>query len=126
MMDYDHSSLSVRKQSQLLSLSRSSLYYASKSQPDDSILANAIHDIWLDMPFYGYRRITAALQRKGISVNGKRVLRIMHDMKIHALYPRPRTSIPASNHQKYPYLLKDAPADWCTCILHALKQPKVI
>lgn len=70
------------------------------------MMANLIAELWHEMPYYGYRRITAALQRKGHEVNRKRVLRIMREAKIQAMYPRPKTSIGNKSHKIYPYLLK--------------------
>lgn len=59
------------------------------------------------VPFYGYRRITAALCRLGYSINHKRVLRIMREMRIKAIYPMAKTSLRNSAHTIYQYLLKD-------------------
>jgi len=58
------------------------------------------------MPFYGYRRVTAHLRRNGCEINEKRVLGLMRQMRLQALYPRPNTSMPSHNHQIFPYLLK--------------------
>ncbi len=43
----------------------------------DTALRDAIERIVLELPGYGYRRVTAALQREGWAVNHKRVLRVM-------------------------------------------------
>jgi putative transposase len=107
MIEKEHETLSIRGQCQLLSLNRSRLYYKSNCLSDDTLLANEIHSLWLEMPFYGYRRITAELNRQGFLINGKRVIRLMREMNIQALYPRPRTSIRNEAHKIYPYLLKD-------------------
>lgn len=40
-------------------------------------------------------------------INRKRVLRLMREMGIQAIYPKPNLSKPASDHKKYPYLLRD-------------------
>ncbi len=58
------------------------------------------------MPYYGYRRITAELRRMNYDINHKRVLRIMQESKIQAIYPRPNTRMRNKNHKVYPYLLK--------------------
>jgi putative transposase len=49
-------------------------------------LRDAIQKVAVGMPAYGYRRITAALQRAGWVVNHKRVLRLMRDNR--AIEPR--------------------------------------
>ena len=40
-------------------------------------------------PFYGSRKMTAALRRDGYRVNRKRVQRLMRLMGIEAIYPKP-------------------------------------
>ena len=103
----NNSSLSIRKQCTLLSIARSAVYVKKRPKAYDTILANEIHEIWHAMPFYGYRRITAELQRRGYSVNHKKVARLMKTMNIQALYPQPRTSKANPEHKIYPYLLTD-------------------
>lgn len=68
---------------------------------------NEIRGIWLRIPFYGYRRITEELKHLGFLVNRKRVQRLMQDMGIQAVYPKPKLSIGNKQHKIYPYLLKD-------------------
>jgi putative transposase len=107
MIDTKHEALSVRHQCELLSVNRSSLYYKEVPKVDETDLSNEIHEIWLRMPFYGYRRITATLCRLGYNINHKRVARIMKEMKLRAIYPMAKTSIRNLAHTIYPYLLKD-------------------
>jgi putative transposase len=61
-------------------------YYARRqalsasSDPDEQVaLRDAIEQIILDFPGYGYRRVTHALKRAGWTVNHKRVLRVMRE-----------------------------------------------
>lgn len=129
MIDMRHESLSVRRQSDLLQINRSTLYYKPTRNEDeeDALVANEIHDIWREMPFYGYRRIRAELKRRGHPINEKRVRRLMEEMNIKALYPRPRTTIRAAKDQIYPYLLKDLTINrpnqvWATDITY-IKMP---
>jgi putative transposase len=59
-------------------------------------------------PFFGSPRMTAWLRRHGHGVNHKRVERLMREMGLVAIYPRPRKPWrggPA--HHLYPYLLRD-------------------
>jgi putative transposase len=67
--------------------------------------------------------MTVWLNRQGEQVNHKRVARLMRQMGIEAIYPRPRTSKPGDNVRRYPYLLKglviDAPnMVWSTDITY--------
>ena len=55
---------------------------------------------YLQTPFYGSQRMAEML-----SVNRKRVQRLMEKMGIEAIYPRHRTTEPSSGHKIYPYLL---------------------
>jgi putative transposase len=61
---------------------------------------------YLRTPFYGSRRMTAWFRTQGHMVNRKRVQRLMRLMGIEAIYQRPRTSTPATEHRIYPYLLR--------------------
>lgn len=108
MLDVNLSNLSMRRQCELLSMNRSSLYYISRPRPIDEVtLMNLIRDTWLKYPFYGYRRITKVLNRQGVVVNRKRTHRLMQVMGIQALPRAPKTSKGNKQHKKYPYLLGD-------------------
>jgi putative transposase len=62
-------------------------------------------------PFYGIRRMTAWLRRRGYAVNHKRVGRLLRQMGLEAIYPKPRLSQPAASHVIYPYLLRGIPVN---------------
>ena len=59
-------------------------------------------------PFNGSRRLRDELETQGYPMNRKRVQRLMRQMGLSALYPKPRTSQPGAGHKVYPYLLKGA------------------
>jgi putative transposase len=65
-----------------------------------------IDEQYLKTPFYGSRRMAACLSVNGLSVNRKRVQRLMGVMDIQAIYPRRRTTQSDAEHRKYPYLLR--------------------
>lgn len=104
MINKQHKRISVRRQSQLLSLNRSSLYLIKEAK-DDSYLCNMLAEIYSDSPVYGYRRVTAVLRRQGVVVNHKRVQRLMKEMNLQAIYPGPNTSKRLLSDMVYPYLL---------------------
>lgn len=106
MMDKKHDQVSLRRQCKLLNITRSSVYYVQTVAVDESAIANEIHELWLKKPMYGYRKITKHLQRNKYDINHKRVLRIMREMKIQAIYPKPNVSLASDEHKKYPYLLE--------------------
>lgn len=64
-----------------------------------------IKEIHLQHPYFGYRRIQICLEKEGFHVNKKRVLRLMKQMGLHTIYPKPKLSKPNPKAQKYPYLL---------------------
>jgi putative transposase len=99
--------LSVRRQCELLGLSRSSLYYEPAGEtPENLRMMRMIDEQYTARPFYGSRRMTRWLIEHGEEVNRKRVQRLMRTMGLEAIYPRPRTSTAGTGHKVYPYLLR--------------------
>lgn len=67
-----------------------------------------IDEQFTETPFYGRRRMAAWLRTKvDFPVNAKRVKRLMAEMGLQAIYPKPNTSKANPAHKKYPYLLRD-------------------
>ena len=107
MIDRNHAELSIRRQCELLGLNRATFYYQPASEtPENLRLMGLIDKQYTQSPFYGWPRMTAFLRRAGYAVNHKRVQRLMGLMGLQAIYPKPRTSIPARDHKVYPYLLR--------------------
>jgi putative transposase len=99
--------LSVRRQCELLRLSRSGLYYeAVATSPEELALMRRMDELHLDFPFYGSRKLSIALREEGIEANRKRVQRLMRLMGLESLAPKPNTSEPHPEHAVYPYLLR--------------------
>jgi putative transposase len=108
LIEAGHPALSVRRQCELLGLSRSSLYYEPAGESaEDLRLMRKIDEQYTACPFYGSRRMTAWLVTQGEEVNRKRVQRLMRTMGLEAIYPKPRTSTPGKGHKIYPYLLRE-------------------
>lgn len=96
----------VRRQAELLSLSRSSVYYTPRPLSErDLVLMRRIDELHLKWPFYGARKLARELRKEGHEVGRRHVTTLMRRMGIEALYRRPRTSIPARGAAIYPYLL---------------------
>ena len=107
MIDTDHPDLSIGRQCQLLSISRSSFYYEPKGETDLNLaLMRLIDEQFLETPFYGVRQMTWHLRNEGHLVNEKRIRRLMRLMGLMPIYQRPNTSKAAKGHKVYPYLLK--------------------
>jgi putative transposase len=107
MIDPGHPALSVRRQCELLGLSRSSLYNEpGREAAEDLRLMRRIDEQYTARPFYGSRRMTVWLNDQGEEVNRKRVQRLMRVMGLEAIYPKPRLSLAGKGHRIYPYLLR--------------------
>jgi putative transposase len=95
-------------QAELLSLSRSSLYYQRAFPPAEEVaLKHRIDELYTAWPFYGSRRITAQLNRDGMTINRKTVQRHMREMGITGISPGPNLSQRHKEHTVYPYLLRN-------------------
>lgn len=110
MIEPPHRQISLSRQCELLGLPRSTYYYLSHGEsPENLHLMRLLDEKYTETPYYGSRRMTAWLRSQGYSVNRKRVMRLMHQMGVEALYPKPRTSQSHPEHRLYPYLLRDVP-----------------
>lgn len=124
-MDNPHPNVSVRRQCELLGVSRSSVDYEPVAESEEDHRIKGLLDrIYLEDPTLGSRRLVTILERDhGLKVNRKRVCRLRREMGQESIYPRPRTSIADEAHRKYPYLLRDleitAPSQvWCSDITY--------
>ena len=100
--------LSVRRQCALLGLARSGVYRRPRPANDNDLqLMRRLDELFTRHPFLGSRRMAELLSSPGHRVNRKRVQRLMRQMGIAALGPRPRTTRPAPGHKIFPYLLRD-------------------
>ncbi len=106
MIDRKHS-LPLARQSALLQLSRSSLYYAPQPVPEVELaIMRRIDALHLDYPFAGSRMLRDLLRGEGVDIGRDGVRTMMRRMCIEALYRRPNTSKPSPGHKIYPYLLR--------------------
>jgi putative transposase len=102
-----NTSPSMRRQCELLSVSRSSVYYEPvEADVEELGLMRQIDELHLKYPFFGSRSISRTLRNQGTIVNRKRVQRLMRLMGLESVAPKPTTSKPAPEHPVYPYLLR--------------------
>jgi putative transposase len=107
LVEIDHAELSVRRQCDLLGLNRSTSYYEpAGASPEDLRLMRLIDEQYTAYPFYGSRRMTEWLNDQGEGINRKRIRRLMREMGLEAIYPKPRLSAAGRGHKIYPYLLR--------------------
>ena len=99
---------------EITEVSRSGFYLFLSSVKEKAVLIEAnliehIEHICVDMPGYGYRRVTKALQRMGYRINHKRVLKLMRSNDL--LCKRRRHSVRTTDSRHplgiYPNLAKD-------------------
>jgi putative transposase len=124
LIEPGHLGLSIVRQCELVSVSRSTFY----REPSPETLLNLtlmrlIDEQFLETPWYGSRQMMRHLHRQGHAVGRERVRRLMAKMGLAAIYQRPRTTIPHPAHRIYPYLLREMTIDrpnqvWCTDITY--------
>jgi putative transposase len=116
--------LSIKGQCRLLNVARSTYYYESCGESEENLaLMERIDRLYLAHPENGSRMMVRVLARQGVSVNRKRVQRLMNLMGIRSLAPQRRTTVANKEHVKYPYLLRGLAIDqpnqvWCADITY--------
>ncbi len=124
MIDPNHPRLSIVRQCELVSISRSSFYYEGKGESLLNLqLMRVIDEQFLETPYYGSRQMTRHLKRQGYCIGRKRIRRLMRKMGLTPIYQKPRTSEPHPEHRIYPYLLRDVPIErpdhvWCADVTY--------
>lgn len=104
--------LSVRRQCELLGITRSTVYYEAK-QPDEAALRLKEEimtriDYWhTALPCMGTRKLAVKLRTEGYAVGRKLVRTYMQEMGIHAVYPKPNLSKRNFKETIVPYLLRN-------------------
>src|ERR1700712_1330621 len=122
MIEPGHPKLSVVRQCELVSISRSGFYYQPAGEtPLNLMLMRLIDAQFLETPWYGSRQRARHLRREGYTVGRRRIRRLMTKIGLAPIYQRPRTTVPNPEHRVFPYLLRDLTIDrpnqvWCTDI----------
>jgi len=100
--------LSISCQCELLDTPRSSFYYIPEPVSDEELdLMKLIDQCYLELPYYGTRRIKDWLyDEHGLVVNRKRIQRLRRLLAIETLYPKRNLSLANQKHKVYPYLLR--------------------
>jgi putative transposase len=124
MIEPEHSRLSIVRQCELVSISRSGFYHRPAGETALNIeLMRLVDAQFLETPWYGARQMVRHLRREGYGVGRKRIRRLMAKMGLAPIYQRPRTSTPHPEHQVFPYLLRELVIDrpnqvWCADITY--------
>lgn len=112
-MEYQDRELPLLQQADLLSLSRSSLYYQPVPPSAREVaIKHRIDELYTAHPFYGSRKIQVLLQPEFGTLARNTVRRYMQEMGIAAIYPGPNLSRRRLDHRVYPYLLHGVTASF--------------
>jgi putative transposase len=107
MIDRDHR-LPVKRQAELLGISRGTVYYQPVPIPDaELVLMRRIDRLHLDHPYAGSRMLRDLLRLQGVEVGRRHVATLMRRMGIRALYRKPDTSRKHPAHPVFPYALRN-------------------
>lgn len=117
--------MSLRRQCDLMSVARNRLYrQPSEMSEEDLRVMKRMDELHLEDPCAGARRLARYLRREGFgSIGRRRARRLMRIMRMAAVFPRPRTTIPDGKAGRYPYLLRNLAIDrpnrvWCVDITY--------
>jgi putative transposase len=106
MINREHP-LPIKRQAELLGISRGSVYYHPEPISEaDLRLMRRIDELHLEHPFAGARMLRDMLRREGREVGRRHVGTLMRRMGVEALYRKPDTSKKHPAHAVYPYLLR--------------------
>ena len=105
--------MSITIQADLLGIARGSVYYQPVPvNPLNLDLMNRIDRLYTDHPVYGSRMMAKNLELElGFPINRKRIQRLMGEMGLEAVYPKPNFSRNDVPHPVYPYLLRGLAID---------------
>ena len=123
MVSRDHK-LSMRKQCELLQLSRSRLYYQRVGESAENLrFMESIDKQFLETPWYGSRQMARYMKRNNHQCGRHRIRRLMRLMRLVPIYQEPNTSKKHPHHKIWPYLLRNAAIDrpnqvWCADITY--------
>lgn len=106
--------ISIVRQCELLNIHRSGLYYQPVQESEENLcIMRMMDELYLDVPFYGIRRVRDHFQKRGFTIAKTRIKRLMDLMGWQTLFPKKNTSKRNKEHAVYPYLLKGLDINRC-------------
>jgi len=108
LVDKQHPEISMRRQSKLLGVARSTITCRPMDEDLEGIrIKRRLDEIYMRYPRLGSRRLETVLERDhGITTDRKRVARLRREIGQETIWCKPRTRIPDEGHRKYAYLLR--------------------
>ena len=109
--------LSIRRQCELIGVTRSKVYYAPKTPDEEAVerkerIMARIDDWHTENPAWGTRKIRTLLRNDGLFVSRKTVQKYMREMAIYPIYPKPNCSKRDYKEGILPYLLRNCEAQF--------------
>lgn len=102
--------ISIRRQCELLNLSRNNLYYKPKPlSANEQLILNKVDEIYTEHPYYGSRRMQEELLELEIAVGRQKIRKFYRLLGLEAVYPKANLSKRNHEHKVYPYLLRYLP-----------------
>lgn len=124
LIEKDSRQITLKRQAQLLNISRASIYYQQRVNQGNIALMNLIDEIYTKYPFFGSRTIRKWLGNYyQTAISREKTQRLMRLMGLEAIYPKKRTSFIDKENKIYPYLLRGLTIDrpnqvWSTDITY--------
>jgi len=111
LLEPEHPHLSLRRQCELLGVSRSSCYYAKQTpatlEDNKFQLLRLVDEVYTRHPFFGTRKMADYLQLNGHEEIERHHTRWAYGyLGLRSVAPGPHTSQPHPEHKIYPYLLR--------------------
>jgi putative transposase len=105
--------LTVTRRCELLSIGRWEAYQ-KPHEPDpaaiarEELLKRRIDHWHTKMPYVGTRKLRKLLRDEDCLAAGRKLIkRLMDEMGIYVIYPKPNLSKPGKEHKRFPYLLRN-------------------
>ena len=124
LIEKDSQQITLKRQAELLDISRSGLYYQPKENQRNIAIMSLIDEIYTKYPFFGSRSVRKWLRiYHQTAIGREKAQRLMRLMGLEAIYPKKRTSFSSKENKIYPYLLRGLTIDrpnqvWSTDITY--------
>ena len=105
IIDPDHQRLSIRRQCELVSISRASFYRQPPGETHENLeLMRVIDAAFMDTPWYDSRQMAPHLRRQGWCIGRKRVRRLTRKIGLSPIYqaPKPASRIRIASRRMLP------------------------
>jgi len=111
-VDFGESRITISRQADLLGINRTSVYRQPPREKtlsdEDLFVMRRIDALHTAHPTWGYRMLTKVIRRDDkLCINRKKIRRMMRDMGVYTIYPKPNLSKRYHAQHVRPYLLRN-------------------